>query len=132
MLTIVTEAVDAHRIQKVRDLLSLEELATWRRMNGFDRVVDGEDNWFRGPRSLPPTPQTFNARLRSDLQESKNSISMPAKTRTWQNTIDFVDGLKEKLPDEELAVIERYVEKQSREAAQVQVTVAPVDNCTAL
>ena len=46
MLTIVTETVAAHRIQKMRDLLAFEELATWRRMNGFDRVVDGEDNGF--------------------------------------------------------------------------------------
>ena len=41
--------------------------------------------------------------------------------------MDFVDGLKRKLPDEELAVIKRYVEKRSREAAQAQVTVTPVD-----
>ena len=41
--------------------------------------------------------------------------------------MDFVDGLKGKLPDEELAVIKRYVEKRSREAAQAQVTVTPVD-----
>ena len=39
-------------------------------------------------------------------------------TRPWQKTIDFVDGLKRKLPDEELAVIKRYVEKRGREATQ--------------
>ena len=38
----------------------------------------------------------------------------------------FVDGLKGKLPDLELAVIKRYVKKRSREAAQAQVTVTPV------
>ena len=54
-------------------------------------------------------------------------MSMPAETRPWQKTVDFIDGLKEKLPDEELAVIKRYVEKRSREAAQAQVTVPPVD-----
>ena len=37
--------------------------------------------------------------------------------------MDIVDGLKGKLQDEELAVIKRYVEKRSREAAQAQVTV---------
>ena len=55
---------------------------------------------------------------------------MPAEntvTRPWQKTIDFVDGLKEKLPDEELAVIKRYMDKRSREATQAQVTVTPVD-----
>ena len=36
MLTIVTETVYAHRLQKIRDLLAFEKLATWRRMNGFD------------------------------------------------------------------------------------------------
>ena len=57
MQAIVTETVDAHRLNKMRDLLALEKLATWRRMNGFDRVVDDEDNWFHGHPSLPPTPQ---------------------------------------------------------------------------
>ena len=41
--------------------------------------------------------------------------------------MDFFDGLKGKLPDEELAVVKRYVEKLSREAAQAQVTITPVD-----
>ena len=44
---------------------------------------------------------------------------MPAEdtvSRPWQKTINFVDRLKGKLPDEELAVIKRYVEKRSREA----------------
>ena len=36
MLAIVTETVDAHRLQKMRGLLAFEKLATWRSMNGFD------------------------------------------------------------------------------------------------
>ena len=124
ILTIATETVDAHRLQKMRDLLAFEKLAAWRRMNGFDRLADGEDNSSHG---LPPTPEEFTASLRSDLQELKNAISMPAKTRPWQKTMDFVDGLKGKLPDEELTVIKQYVEKRSREAAQAQVTATPVD-----
>ena len=55
---------------------------------------------------------------------------MPAEntaTRPWQKTMDFVDGLKGKLPDEKLAVIKRYVDKRSREATQVQMSVTPVD-----
>ena len=70
MLAIVTKTVNAHRLQKMRDLLTFEKLATWRRMNDFDRVVDGEDNWFHA-HLLPPTPQEFRASLRSDLQELK-------------------------------------------------------------
>ena len=54
-------------------------------------------------------------------------LAETTETRPWQKTMDLVDGLKGKLPDEELAVIKRYVEKRSREAAQAQVTVTPVD-----
>ena len=41
MQTIVTETVDAHCLRKMRYFLAFEKLTTWRRMNGFDRVVDG-------------------------------------------------------------------------------------------
>ena len=132
MQAIVTETVNAHRLEKIRELLAYERLATFRRMNGFDRDVDREYDW----RSLPPTPQEFYASLRLELQKLKDAISMPAEntvTRPWQKTIGFVDGLKGKLPEEELAVIKRYVEKRSREAAQAQVTVTSVDtvqHCT--
>ena len=68
MLVKVTETVEAHRLQKMRDLLTFEKLATWRRMNGSDRVADGEGNWFHGPRSLPPTPEEFAAELIYDLK----------------------------------------------------------------
>ena len=126
MQAIVTEIVDSHHLRKMRDLLAFEKLATWRRMNGFDRVVDVEDNWFDGPRSLPPTPQEFSASLRSDLQELKNAISMPAENRPWQKTMGFVNALEQgKVSDEEFAVLKRLVEKRGREAAQVIVT--PVD-----
>ena len=36
----------------MRELLTYEKLATFRRMNGFDRDVDRVDGW----RLLPPTP----------------------------------------------------------------------------
>ena len=127
VLAIVTETVEAHRLQKMRDLLTFDKLATWRRMNGFDRVADGEDNWSHGPRLLPPTPEEYTVDLWCKVNKLKNAISMPAKTRPWQKTMNFVDGLKGKLPDEELAVIKWYVEMLSREAAQAQVTVTPVD-----
>ena len=70
--------------------------------------MDDEENWFDGHRSLPPTPEQYTASLRLELKKLKDAISMPAEgtvTRPWQKTIDFVDGLKGKLPDEELAVI---------------------------
>ena len=40
----VVGIVPAHRFQQMKDFLTFEKLATWKRMNGFDRVVDGEDN----------------------------------------------------------------------------------------
>ena len=63
VLAIVTETIEAHRLQKMRDLLTFEKLATWRRMDGFDRVADGKDNWFHGSRSLPTTPEEYTADL---------------------------------------------------------------------
>ena len=122
MQAIVTETVDAHRLKQMRDLLAFEKLATWRRMNGFDRVADGEENWFHGHRSLSPTPQEFSASLRSDLQELKNIISMPR-----QKVSNLINVLEQgKVSDEEFTVLKRLVEKRSHEAAQAQVTVTPV------
>ena len=112
--------VAAHHIQKMRDLLTFEKLATWRRINGFDRVVDGEDNWFHGSRSHPPTPQEFNASLRSDLQELKDVVSMPR-----QKVRNLINALEQgKVSDEEFAVLKRLLEKRGREA--IQATVTPV------
>ena len=123
MLAIVTETVDAHRLRKMRDLLAFEKLATWRRMNGFDRVVDGLESWFHGHRSLPLIPEQYTASLRSDLQELKDAISMPAETRPWQKTMGFVNALEQvKVGDEEFAVLKRLVKERSHEAAQAQVT----------
>ena len=104
-------------------------------MNGFDRVVEGEENWFHGHRSLPLTPEQYTASLRFELQKLKDAISMPAEntvTRLRQKTMDVVDGLRSDSLDElltnfEFARIKEYVEKRSREEAQAQVTVTPVD-----
>ena len=129
MLTIVTKTVD--RLEKMRELLTYEKLATFRRMNGFDRVVDREDDW----RSLPPTPQEYNASLRYKLQKLKDAVSMPRKKVS--NLINEIeegkkkmaefrrDSLDELLANFEFARVKKYVEKRSREAAQV--TVTPVD-----
>ena len=122
MQAIVTETVDAHRLRKVRDLLTFEKLATFKRMNGFDRVVDGEDNWFH-TRSFPPTLQEFIASLRSELQKLKDAISMPR--RKISNLINEIE--EGKVGDDEFAKLKWLVEKRSCEAAQEQVTVTPVD-----
>ena len=123
---IVIEEVAAHNLKKMNELLTYQELVIWRRENGFDRVADGEDDWFHGPRPLPPTPEQFTQSLWSEVNALKEAISMPART-PWQKTMEFVEGLQGRLPDEELAVIKRYVERRSREEAQAQMTVTPVD-----
>ena len=128
MQAIVIETVAAHRLNKMKELLTFEKLATWRRMDGFDRIAADDNLW--ASRQLPLTPEQFTQNVWSEVNALKDAISMPAEdtmTRPWQKTIDFVDGLKGNLPDEELAVIKRYVEKRSRETAQAQVTVTPVD-----
>ena len=107
--------VAAHRLKKMRELLAYQELATWRRMNGFDRVADGEDNWFHGLRSLPPTPEKFAADLWCEVNALKDAISMSSqKVRNLINEIE-----QGKASDEEFAILKRLVEKRGREAAQV-------------
>ena len=117
MLAIVTKTMDAHRLQKMRDFITFENLATFRRMNGFDRIVDGEGNWFHA-RSLPPTPQEFSASLRFELQKLKDTISMP-RQKVSNLTNEIEEG---KVGDEEFARLKRLVEKRGREAAQMTVT----------
>ena len=120
-LTKVTETVAAYRLREMKSFQAREQLATWRRTHGFDRG----DSWVHG--TLPLSPEEFTQILWSEVNALKYTISMHARVRPWQKTMEFVDGLKRGLPDEELAAIKRYVERQSREAAQV--TVTPV--CTA-
>ena len=110
--------VAAHRLKNMREFLAYQELATWRRMNGFDRVVEGEESCFDGHRSLPPTPQEYHAGLRHELNTLNDAISMPAEdtvTRPRQK-----DSLDELLANFEFARLKEYVEKRSRnEEAQV-------------
>ena len=71
---IVIETVAAQRLKKIREFLAYQELATWRRMNGFDRLADGEDKWFHGHRSLPPTPEKFAADLWCEVNALKDPL----------------------------------------------------------
>ena len=116
-----------HHLKQVKEVFLYNELAIWRRENGFDRVMEGEESCFSGRRSLSPTPQEYYASLWCEVNASKKAISMPART-PWQKTAEFVDGLKGKLPDWELAEIKRYVEKRCRKEAQAQaqMTAKPV------
>ena len=118
--------VAAHRLNQMKEILLYNELAIWRRENGFDRVEAVEKNRFGDHRSLPPTPEQYYASLWEEVDALKEAISMPART-PWQKTAEFV-GLKGKLPDWELAEIKRYVEKRCRKEAQAQaqMTAKPV------
>ena len=114
-----------HHLKQVKDFLLYNELAIWRRENGFDRVEAVEKNRFGDHRSLPPTPEQYYASLWAEVDALKEAISMPARA-PWQKTAEFVDGLKGKLPDWELAEIKRYVEKRCRKEAKAQMTAKPV------
>ena len=121
VLAKVTETVAAYCLREMKDLQAREKLATWRRMNGFDRVADGEDNWFHGPRSFPPTPEECTKSLWSEVNALKKAISMPKqKVRNLINATE-----QGKVSDKEFATLKRLVEKRGHEAAQV--TVTPVD-----
>ena len=114
----VTETVAPYRLREMKNFQAREQLATWRRTRGFDR----DDSWVHG--TLPLSPKEPTQSLWSEVNALKYAISMPFRARPWQKTMEFVDGLEGDLPDEELAAIKRYVERRSREAAQV--TVPPV------
>ena len=117
--------IAAHRLKQMKEILLYNELAIWRRENGFDRVEAVEKNRFGDHRSLPPTPEQYYASLWAEVDALKEAISMPART-PWQKTAEFVDGLKGKLPEWELTEIKRYVEQRCRKEAQAQAQMTAV------
>ena len=123
-----------HHLKKVKEILLYNELATWRRENGFDRVEAVEKNWFGDHRSLPPTPEQYYASLWAEVDELKAAISMPIRGGpSWQeykrNIIRKIE--QDEVSDEDFAVIKRLVETRDRDAAQVTVTqVSTVQHCS--
>ena len=116
--------VAAHRLKQMRTLLMYEELATWRRDNGFDRVEDVDH------RSLPPTPEQYYAGLWLEVNALKDAISMPLQLLKLMNAIE-----QDTLSDEEYATLKRCMEKRVRETAQVTAvtrdnTVQPCSLCS--
>ena len=107
--------VAAHRIKQMREFLMYEELAIWRRENGFNRA---EESYFYVHHSLPPTPEQYYAGLWSEVNALKEAISMPAEdTVTRPRQEDSVD-----------ARIKECVERRSRKAARAQVTAVTRDD----
>ena len=116
--------VAAHRLKQMRTLLMYEELATWRRDNGFDRVEDVDH------RSLPPTSEQYYAGLWLEVNALKDAISMPLQLLKLMNAIE-----QDTLSDEEYATLKRCMEKRVRETAQVTAvtrdnTVQPCSLCS--
>ena len=110
----VMGVVAAHRIKDVKEFLAYQQLATWRRENGFDRVEAVEKNWFGDHCSLPPTPEQYYAGLWLEVNALKDAISMPLQLLQLINAIE-----QDKLSDEEYATLKRIMEKRVRETAQV-------------
>ena len=129
MQAIVTEIVNAHRLKNMKEFFAYEKLVTWRRMNVFDRTAADDNQWASRP--LPLMPEQFTQSMWSEVNALKDAISMPAEntvTRPRQKTMDVVDGrrsdsLDELLANFEFARIKEWVEKRSRKAAQVTVTL---------
>ena len=71
MQAIVTETVNGHRVKKMKELLAFEKLATWRRMNGFDRITADDNQWASRPLSL--TPEQFTQSLWSEVNALKDA-----------------------------------------------------------
>ena len=112
----VMGVVAAHRIKDVREFLAYQQLATWRRENGFDRVEAVENNWFGDHSSLPPTPEQYYAGLWLEMNALRDAISMPR-----QKVMQLINAIEQdKLSDDEYAYyLKRLVEKRVRETAQV-------------
>ena len=111
--------VAAHRLKQMRTLLMYEELATWRKANGFDREMEGEESCFTGHRSLPPTPQEYYASLWCEVNALRDAISIPAKSRPRQK-----DSMEELLAKFDYAEIKRCIDKRRREEAQAKAQMA--------
>ena len=111
--------VAAHRLKQMRELLMYEELATWRRENGFDRVMEGEESCFPGHRSLPPTPQEYYASLWCEVNALRDALSIQAKSRPRQK-----DSMDELLAKFDYAEIKRCIDERCREEAQAKAQMA--------
>ena len=112
-----------HHLKQVEEFLLYNELAIWRRENGFDRVEAVEKKWFGDHHSLPPTPEQYYAGLWLEVNALRYAISIPAKYRPRQK-----DSMDELLAKFEYAEIKRCIDKRCREEAQAkaQMTVKPV------
>ena len=113
--------VAAHRLEQMKEILLYNDLAIWRRENGFDRVEAVEKNRFGDHPSLPPTPEQFYASLWAEVDELRDAISIPTKSRPRQK-----DSMDELLAKFEYAEIKRCIDKRCREEAQAKAQMTAV------
>ena len=111
-----------HHLKQVKEFLLYNELAIWRRENGFNRVMEGKESCFyHVHRSLPPTPEEYYASLWLGVDALKDATSIPAESRPRQK-----DSMDELLAKFENAEIKRCMDKRCREEEQAEMTVKPV------
>ena len=138
----VTETVAAYRLREMKNLQAVEELATWRRAYGHDRIAADDNQWTSRP--LPLTPEQFTQSLWSELNALRDAISMPEGDRFSPRAKSFIKGIGQgtvnstdaigqstaNMTDEEFAILKRLVEKRDCEVAQVTVTpVSTAQHC---
>ena len=126
----------------MENLQAVEELVTWRRAYGYDRIAADDNQWASRP--LPLTPEQLTQSLWSELKALRDAILMPEGDRfsprakscikeIEQGTVNLTDSIGQStanMTDEEFAILKRLVEKRDREAAQVTVTpVSTAQHC---
>ena len=132
----VTETVAAYHLKEMKNLQTVEKLATWTRGYGYDRIAADDNQWASRP--LPLTPAQFPQTLWSELNALSDTILIPEGDRfsqraksfigeTGQGTVNSTNAIGQStanMTDKEFAILKRLVEKRDREA--IQVTVKPV------
>ena len=86
-LIMIRKTVATHRLKELRHLRAVEKLATWRRIYGFDRLEDVNDQWVHGP--LRPTPEQTTASMWSDLNALKDATSVSRKREVEAESEEF-------------------------------------------
>ena len=84
----VTETIAAYRLRVMKNIQRVEELATCRRAYGYDRVAADDNRWASRP--LPLTPEQFTQSLWSELNASRDAVSMPEGDRFSPQAKSFI------------------------------------------
>ena len=108
----VMKTVATHRLKELRHLHAVENLATWRRAYGFDRIEDGDAHWVHGP--LSPTPEQITASMWSHPNAFEDELLMSGKYRSRQKVKSFTNEIRQgtvSFTHEEFARLKQFVER---------------------